>query len=72
MGREELAQASRDQLIDLVLASHARLEETEAQLRWFKQQLFGAKSERRLPPDPSQLSLGEGLAHAAASRWCWR
>jgi len=64
VGREELGQASRDELIDLVLASHARLEEAEAQLRWFKQQLFGAKSERRLPSDtdPSQLSLGEGLA----------
>jgi transposase len=62
VGREALAQASRDELIDLVLASHARLEETEAQLRWFKQQLFGAKSERRLPPDPSQLALGESLA----------
>jgi len=62
VGREDLTQASRDELIDLVLASHARLEETEAQLRWFKQQLFGAKSERRLPPDPSQLALGEGLA----------
>lgn len=69
MGREELAQASRDELIELVLASHARLEQTEAQLRWLKQQLFGAKSERRLPlePDPSQLALGEALAgeHAA-------
>lgn len=62
MGREELTQASRDELIDLVLASHARLEEAEAQLRWFKQQLFGARSERRLPADPSQLALGEGLA----------
>lgn len=66
MGREELAQASRDELIDLVLASCARLEEAEAQLRWFKQQLFGAKSERRLPPDPSQLALGEGLAVKSA------
>jgi len=67
VGREALAQASRDELIDLVLASHARLEAAEAQLRWFKQQLFGAKSERRLPPpaDPAQLALGEGLAERA-------
>jgi hypothetical protein len=50
--------ASRDELIEQVLATRARLAEVEAQLRWFKQQLFGAKSERRLPPDPSQLSLG--------------
>lgn len=68
-----MRQASRDELIDRVLATDAemqtlqvRLEEAEAQLRWFKQQLFGAKSERRLPaPDPSQLALGEGLAEKA-------
>jgi transposase len=59
-------QASREELIDLVVAAQARLEEAEAQLRWFKQQLFGAKSERRrLPADPSQLALGEGLAQQA-------
>jgi transposase len=81
--REQLAHASPEQLIELVLraqqeAAHARaqqaqrdarLEELEQQLRWFKQQLFGRKSERRiLEPDPSQLCLGEGLArepHAA-------
>lgn len=71
MGREDLAQASREELIERALAAHAameamqtRLEEAEAQLRWFKQQLFGAKSERRLPsdPDPAQLALGESLA----------
>jgi len=70
MGSETLRQASRDELIERVLVAdaemqtlQARLAEAEAQLRWFKQQLFGAKSERRLPaPDPSQLSLGEGLA----------
>jgi transposase len=34
----------------------------EQQLRWFKNQLFGAKSERRiLQADPSQLSLGDGI-----------
>jgi transposase len=60
--------ASRDELIERVLVTQARLEEVEAQLRWFKQQLFGAKSERRLPsdPDPAQLALGEGLAEKAA------
>jgi len=65
VGREELAQASRDELIEHALVTQARLEEAEAQLRWFKQQLFGAKSERRLPPDPSQLALGEGLVERA-------
>jgi transposase len=72
VGREELSQASRDELIEHTLAAHAelramqaRLEEAEQQLRWFKQQLFGAKSEKRLPPlDPSQLALGESLAAA--------
>lgn len=75
MGREELAQASREELIERALAAYAqmqatqlRLEEAEAQLRWFKQQLFGAKSERRLPPDPSQLSLGERLAQGGPAQ----
>lgn len=67
MGREAFACASRDELIELVLAAQTRLEEVEAQLRWFKQQLFGAKSERRLEPDPSQLALGEGLVEPAAA-----
>jgi transposase len=68
VGREALVHASRDELIERVLVTQARLEEVEAQLRWFKQQLFGAKSERRLPsdPDPAQLALGEGLAEKAA------
>ncbi len=75
MGREELARASREELIERMLAAYAqmqatqsRLEEAEAQLRWFKQQLFGAKSERRLPPDPSQLALGERLAQAGPAQ----
>jgi transposase len=75
VGREALTQASRDELIERVLAAdaemqtvRARLAEVEAQLRWFQQQLFGAKSERRLvPADPAQLSLGESLAVPVAS-----
>ena len=66
MNREGLDEASRDELVDLVLASHARVEEVEQQLRWFKNQLFGTKSERRIvQADPSQLSLGEGIAERA-------
>ena len=62
MRRNDLSQASHEELIDLVLASNERLEEVEQQLRWFKKQLFGAKSERRLVEEPSsQLSLGEGI-----------
>jgi transposase len=66
VGREGFEGASREELIELVLTSQTRLEEVEAQLRWFKQQLFGTKSERRLPPDPAQLALGEGLAQPTA------
>lgn len=70
MTGKDFTQASRDELIDLVLAQHeqseatkSRLEEVESQLRWLKTQIFGVKSERRVPgsDDPSQLSLGEGL-----------
>jgi len=65
---EDLERASRDELIDLVITANTRLDEVELQLRWFKKQLFGAKSERRidLVPDPSQLHLGEGIAAKAA------
>jgi transposase len=69
VGRDDLEGVGRDELVDLVLDAHcekdatqSRLEEAEQQLRWFKQQLFGAKSERRVEGDPAQLSLGEGLA----------
>jgi len=63
---EDLEQASREELIELVLATDEQREQLERQLRWFKQQLFGTKSERRtdLAPDPSQLNLGEALAQA--------
>jgi transposase len=39
--------------------------ELQRQIEWFKRQLFGAKSERRLvEPDPQQGSLGAGFAEA--------
>jgi transposase len=67
--RESLDEVSREELIDLVVASHTRLEEAEGQLRWFKKQLFGKKSERRIiEPDPSQLSLGEGIVEKTKIR----
>ncbi len=66
--RDDLSQASHEELIDLVLASHERLQDVEQQLRWFKKQLFGAKSERRLVEEPSsQLSLGEGLGETTGT-----
>ena len=53
--RGNLDRASRDELIELALEAHRSAEqekerrlEVEQQLRWFKQQLFGAKSERRM------------------------
>lgn len=51
-------------------ASHQALQERiaqlEHQLEWFKKQLFGSKSERRIvEPSPDQLSLGQELALAA-------
>jgi hypothetical protein len=53
-----------------LLASHRSLEgevvELKRQLDWFKKQLFGSKSERRLiEPSPDQLSLGEDLRPAS-------
>ncbi len=74
MTRDGLDQASHEELIELALAAHqsaeqekershaldVRLQEVEQQLRWFKTQLFGTKSERRFVEDePSQLCLGE-------------
>lgn len=57
-----LESLSREEL----LASHHRLEgqvlELARQLEWFNKQLFGAKSEKRIDPNPHQLSLGEAFA----------
>jgi hypothetical protein len=73
--QEDLSAASRDELIELTIdasrradeecqlrtKSEARLAEVEQQLRWFRNQLFGTKSERRavVLDDASQLCLGE-------------
>ncbi len=74
MTREELSRANHSKLIDLVIDAQRDTErerqqrlQLEQQLRWFKKQLFGEKSERRidLVPDPSQLHLGEGLVGEA-------
>jgi len=87
MTREGLEQASREELIEMALSSHAaqqalqtlaeqekaraeeektRRVEAEQQLRWFKNQIFGTKSERRIEiDDTTQLSLGEAVARAA-------
>lgn len=43
-------------------ALKAALAQATQQLEWFKRQLFGRKSERHLPPDPSQGNLLADLA----------
>jgi len=71
MVREAIEQASREELIELALSTHAVAEqekarriEAERQLAWLRKQLFGTKSEKRSGPiaEVSQLSLGEGVA----------
>ena len=48
-----------------LVASHHRLEgqvaELARQLDWFRRQLFGEKSEKRIDPDPHQMVLGEAF-----------
>lgn len=77
MSLDEQAKAMEHDDIVALLVSHgqlatqrdelaARIEEQKRQLAWFKQQMFGQKSERRLPPpDGSQSSLGEWIQGSA-------
>jgi transposase len=51
---------SRDALARELAEQTARVDALTRQLEWFKQQVFGQKSERRVPPpDGSQPALGE-------------
>jgi hypothetical protein len=62
LSRNEIARllVSQQGSIDEVTAENAKLKQ---QLEWFKRQLFGSKSERRLlSPDARQLGLGEPFA----------
>lgn len=61
---EKAAALARDEKShDEIVALLQRLEKLEHELRWYRQQLFGTKSERRLTqPDGRQLHLGEQLA----------
>src|SRR3974390_3576888 len=64
MSLDEQAKTMEHEDIVALLASHqeqtARIDDLTRQLEWFKKQMFGEKSERRLPPpDGSQSSLGE-------------
>ena len=59
----------RDQVVALLAAYRelvARNEELSRQLEWFKRQIFGSKSERRVAePDAQQPFLGESLQASA-------
>jgi transposase len=73
MSLDEQAKTMEHQDIVALLASHqeltARHEELTRQLAWFKQQLFGEKSERRLVgSDSRQLALGEWRASVLAGK----
>jgi hypothetical protein len=66
---DALLHSSHAELVELVLRAERdqaqrdeHIQELEEQLRWFKKQLFGRKSERRILDNPaSQLCLGEVL-----------
>jgi len=69
---EDSPDLTRDQALALVHSQQATLEkqqqsiaELQHQLDWFKKQLFGPKSERRLVENPDQLALGFGTEHAS-------
>ncbi len=51
--------------MQVLLADHKQeIESLKHQLDWFKQQLFGQKSEKRLIDNPDQLGLGDILKEA--------
>lgn len=57
--------ASHQQLTESTQALSDRVDQLTRQLEWFKHQLFGSKSERRIvDPDGRQLSLGEWIEPA--------
>jgi transposase len=55
-------------LVDITIDLDTRVKQAAQQLRWFKKQLFGQKSECRtdLEPDPLQLNRGEQHEQAKA------
>ncbi len=54
--------------VDLVRRLDEELDSTKRQLDWFRRQMFGQRSERRLPtePDPRQMLLGEMIVEPTA------
>jgi transposase len=68
---EEAATLAPEQIVELLRTQVALREEVTSlkhQLDWFKRQLFGQKSERRIVDDScAQMSLGEALAAAQST-----
>jgi transposase len=68
---EQAARFTPEQIIELLRSYAALREEVSAlkhQLEWFKRQLFGQKSERRILDQASgQMSLGEALNQAQSA-----
>jgi len=59
---DEAARWAPEQVVDLARAYHAVVQQVAAlqhQLDWFRRQIFGQKSEKRLFDHPLQMSLGE-------------
>ncbi len=59
---DEAAAFSPQQVVNLVGSLHQEVETLKHQLDWFKRQVFGQKSERRIiDPASGQMSLGEAI-----------
>ena len=56
------------QMQSLLAERDQKIASPEHQLNWFKQQLFGEKSEKRLIDNPDQLALGEILKDKPAEQ----
>jgi transposase len=69
MSAEPRAHLTADDIAALIKSHQAlegEVEQLKHQLAWFKKQLFGSKSERRvIDPSPQQLSLGESVSVVA-------
>jgi len=62
--QEKAASLSREEIAELLVSQQERIDQQHQQLEWFKRQLFGSTSERRVFPvgDARQMGLGEQLA----------
>ena len=59
---EEAAGLSPQEVVDVIGTLQREMAHLKRQVDWFRRQIFGHKSERRIVPvDTGQMSLGEGL-----------